>query len=44
VRHKTLELLGLKRSPDSITLFRSWHTYAALAVGLAVAVFLGKVL
>jgi hypothetical protein len=35
---KMLELLGLRKSANSVELFRTWHSYVALAIGAAVVI------
>jgi hypothetical protein len=36
--HRALVLVGLRRTADSVPLFRTWHSYAALAIAVAVLV------
>ena len=35
---KVLELVGLRKSSNSVELFRTWHSYVALAIGTAVVI------
>lgn len=40
---RTLELLGLRRSPESVDLFRTWHTYAALGIAAVVIGLISRI-
>jgi hypothetical protein len=39
---RALVLVGLRRTDQSVELFRTWHSYAALAIVVAVIVVLHR--